>query len=152
MKYTKIIFLDEENTALGPLAEALLKEMLKKNGITGISVRSRGNVVLFPEPINPKIAEIAGNNGLNLSGHMALQMENGDFADSTLVLTLDNDSKQKAYSKYAGAVNVFGIREFLGENGDIKFQMGKSVGEYADVYSLLDRTIGSLVEKITSPA
>lgn len=148
MKFTKIIFLDEENTALGPLAEGILKKKLMACKTLDITVSSKGNVVLFPEPINPKIADVAKSHGISLEGHVARQMENGDFSQTTLVLTTDNDSKQKAYSKYTDAVNVFGIREFLGENGDIKFQMGKSVEEYMDVYNLLERTIGTLIEKL----
>jgi len=148
MKFTRIIFLDEENTALGPLAEGIMRKKLKASKGLDIVVSSKGNVVLFPEPMNPKIADIARDHGINLEGHVARQMENEDFSNATLVLTTDNDSKQKAYSKYKEAVNVFGIREFLGENGEIKFQMGKSVEEYMDVYNLLERTIGTLIEKL----
>lgn len=148
MKYTRIIFLDEENTALGPLAEGIMKKKLLNCGGLDIAVSSKGNVVLFPEPMNPKIADIARDHGINLEGHIARQMVNEDFSNTTLVLTPDNDSKQKAYSKYSDAVNVFGIREFLGENGDIRFQMGKSVEEYVDVYNTLERIIGTLIEKL----
>lgn len=150
MKYKKIIFLDEENTFWSPLAETLLKQKLECSGTPAsyVHVVSRGNVVLFPEPANQKAAEIACENKLSLSDHAAVQMTNADFAEDTLVLALDNDSKHKAYSKYTEAANVFTLREYIGEHGDIKFQPGKAVSEYADVYTVLDRSLEVLAKKL----
>ena len=62
-KYSKIIFLDEENTALGPLAQEMLKKKLNLANVIGVRVLSRGNVVLFAEPVNQKIGEILKNYG-----------------------------------------------------------------------------------------
>ena len=150
MKYKKIIFLDEENTFWGPVAEMMLKQMLHGTHFTpeNLHILSRGNVVLFPEPINQKAVEIACRNGLSIADHVAEQMKNEDFSENTLVLALDNDSKKKAYSKYTSAANVFTLREYVGEHGDIKFQPGKAVAEYSDVYNILERTVGLLKDRL----
>lgn len=150
MKYKKIIFLDEENTFWSPLAEMLLKQKLERcSAFTGeVHIVSRGNVVLFPEPANQKAAEIACENGLSISDHAAVQMTNEDFSEDTLVLALDNDSKLKAYSKYTEAAKVFTLREYVGQHGDIKFQPGRAVAEYADVYNVLDQTLEMLKDKL----
>lgn len=147
-RYNKIIFLDEENTALGPLAQEMLISGLIKNSIFGFRVLSRGNVVLFPEPANQKIVEIAGNQGLDLTSHVASQMTNEDFEEGTLVLALDVNSKKKAYSKYESAANVYTLREYIGEQGDIKFQIGKNIEDYKDTCLLLERSIDILMEKL----
>lgn len=149
IKYSQIIFLDEENTALSPLAQVMLKKKFSQENHFGIRVASRGNVVLFSEPANQKIEEIARRHGLNLSGHAAKQMTNEDFEDGTLVLALDSGSKVKAYSKYVNAANVYTLREFIGEQGDIKFQIGKQIDEYDDTYQLLERSIDLLKNKLT---
>ena len=148
MKYNRIIFLDEENTALSPLAEKMLKKKLNKDNMFGINVLSRGNVVLFPEPVNQKLVELGHKFGLVLSDHTAEQMTPEDFEEGTLVLALDINSKVKAYSKYRGAANVYTLREFIGEQGDIKLQFGKSIEEYKDTCLLLDRSIELLKEKL----
>lgn len=147
-KYNKIIFLDEENTALGPLAAEILKKKLAAEGLSAIRVLSRGNVVLFPEPANQKVVEIANRNGLKLENHVAAQMEETDYEEGTLVLALDINSKVKAYSKYVNAANVYTLREFIGEQGDIKFQIGKNIEEYNDTYLFLERTIDILKDKL----
>lgn len=147
-KYSKIIFLDEENTALGPLAQEMLKKKLNLANVIGVRVLSRGNVVLFAEPVNQKIGEIAKKYGLDLSFHVAKQMTNEDFEEGTLVLALDVGSKVKAYSKYENAANVYTLREYIGEQGDIKFQIGKQIEEYTDTCMLLERSIEILKEKM----
>ena len=53
--YKKIIFVSVSDTCRGPLAEKLLQ----KEEIDGIQSESRGTVVLFSEPINPKAVVIA---------------------------------------------------------------------------------------------
>ena len=53
-KYNKLIFVCTGNTCRSPMAEAIYKNLDKE---TDIKVFSRGLVVLFGEPINPK-AEI----------------------------------------------------------------------------------------------
>ena len=148
-KYNKIIFLDEENTALGPLAQEMLRRKLEQENCYSFLVLSRGNVVLFPEPVNQKVEALARADGLDLSGHTAKQMEAEDFEEGTLVLALDSNSKIKAYSKYENAANVYTLREFAGEQGDIKFQIGKDIAEYADTYTLLDRTVEIIKDKLT---
>ena len=148
IRYSSIIFLDEENTALSPLAQVMLRSKLREENVFGIKVSSKGNVVLFPEPANPKIVEIARQHGLDLSGHTASQIDSGDFEDGTLILSLDVNTKIKTYSKYVNAANVYTLREFIGEQGDIKFQPGKKIEEYTDTYLLLERSISLLVEKL----
>ena len=147
-RFKTIIFLDEENTALSKVAEAILKELFDRANVFGIRVTSKGNVVLFPEPVNPKISELAKMDGLNLENEVATQMMDSDFDIETLVLALDTDSKKKAYSKYLNASNVFTLREYIGEQGDIKFIMGKELEEYIDTYNFLKRTVINLANKL----
>ena len=49
--YDKLIFVSDSDTATGPMAEAILqREFLLED----ILITSKGLVVLFPEPVNPK--------------------------------------------------------------------------------------------------
>ena len=148
-QYNRIIFLDEEGTRLSPYAEVLMKWKLKERDITGVVILSRGNVVLFPEPANQKIAELARLKGLSLENYSARELDDSEFSESTLILALDAASKQRVYDRFPNAVNVYMIREFLGESGDIKLPLGGSIEEYAAVCATIDRVTDRLLEKLT---
>ena len=150
-KFRKIIFLDEEGTELSPYAEVLLKQMMKDRGIEGIEVESRGNIVLFPEPANQKIAELVRRKGLSLDEYTATALQDTEFSESTLILTFSADSKQKVYDSFPGAVNVYMMREFVGETGDIVLPVGGSIEEYNAVCAVVDRVADRLLEQLTHP-
>ncbi|MBQ9030593.1 MAG: hypothetical protein IJ106_03960 [Parasporobacterium sp.] len=144
-----IIFLDEEGTGLSPYAEILLRKKLEDQGIGEIRVSSRGNVVLFPEPANQKITELARMKGLSLEDYRAAALEGTEFSENTLVLTFNADSKQKVYDSFPNAVNVYMIREYVGESGDIVLPLGGSIEDYNTVCSVVDRVTDRLLEKLS---
>lgn len=147
-KYSRIVILDEDNTALGPFMAALLTQSLSENQITSIDVIDAGNVVLFPEPINPKIDIIAQYYRLDISEHIAKQLDENYFDESTIILALDKDSKDKAYANFPNATNVYTLKEFLGSSGDIKLPIGGSVGEYDKVCDVAKGLIDNLVQQL----
>ena len=146
--FEKIIFVDEENTRLGPLAAALLAKKLIEADVHGYDVCSRGNVVLFPEPANPKIEEIAEGFGISLAEHRAVQLEDGDFSSRTLTIAIDNSSKAKVYEKYVSAANAFTLKEILDENGDIFFPLGASSEQYESAGENVERLVSDLARKL----
>ncbi len=147
-KYKKVVILDEENTALGPLMAALLTRTLNENQIDSIEVSDVGNVVLFPEPINPKIDIIAQYYNIDLSEHVAKQLDESYFEDGVVILALDKDSKDKAYSNFPNATNVYTLKEFLGSTGDIKAPMGGTIGDYQKISDVAKGLIENLVQKL----
>lgn len=148
-RFQDIIFLDEEGTDLSPYAGVLLQRKLKERGIHGIQVYSRGNVVLFPEPANQKIQELAKINGMSLEDYRARPLEGNEFADTTLVLTFNAASKQMVYDNFPNAANVYMLREYVGEVGEIRLPLGGSIEEYEAVCRVVDRVTDSLLEKLT---
>lgn len=144
----KIIFVDEENTRLSPLAAALTAEKLKQAGLNGLKVCSRGNVVLFPEPANPACEELAERLGVSLFEHRAVQLEDSDFSSGTLTIAMDSLSKARIYEKYVSAVNAFTLKEILGENGDIFLPPGADEKQYENAGETLERLVNDLVEKL----
>ena len=51
IRYKKLIFVDTNDNCRAPMAEMILKRKFLTNPLT---IESRGMVVLFPEPLNPK--------------------------------------------------------------------------------------------------
>lgn len=144
----RIIILDEDNTALSPLVAELLLKELSENGINQLKVESVGNVVLFPEPINPKIEIVAESYGVFLDKHVARVIDESYFDEGSIVLALDKESKDKAYANFPNATNVYTLKEFLGSSGDIRLPIGGRLDEYKTVTDVAKGLIENLVQQL----
>ena len=147
-RFNTIIFLDEEGTGLSPYAEVLLKWKINDRKISGLNVCSKGNIVLFPEPANQKIVELARIKGLSLEGYTASELEGNEFSERTLILSFSAESKQKVYDRFPNAANVYMLREFVGESGDIRLPLGGTLEEYDAVCAVVDRVTDRLLEQL----
>lgn len=144
----RIVFLDEENTRLSPITAALFWQKLESIGKEELEVCSRGNVVLFPEPVNQKIARISAAYGLDLSGYSAVQMEEKDLTPDSLILAMDAASKEMVYDTYSNASNIYTLKEYLGSTGDLKLPLGGTVDEYATIIEIISGLLDLLIEKL----
>lgn len=148
-RFSRIVFLDEDNTRLSPLASVLFKKKVRAASIDGLNIASRGNVVLFPEPVNQKVVEIAKENDVDLSMYSAIALTEDDFSDRTLILAMDNANKTMAYDRFASAVNVYTLKEYLGSSGDLKLPIGGTIEEYSTVVEILKGLLDNLLLKFT---
>ena len=144
---SKVIFIDEENTRLSPFAGELFRKKLKEKGMD-IETGSKGTVVLFPEPANQKVLELALEYGIVLSGHQAQALEDGDFEGNVLILAMDNSSKRRAYESHPEMINIFTLKEYVGENGDIRLPLGESIENYGAVCETIDKLLDLLIQKL----
>ena len=90
-KYDKVLFVSHSDTSRGPMAEAILQHKLL---LEDILVDSKGMIVLFPEPVNPKAKEILEQHKLDFSDHEAVAFSADDFDERTLILTMEQAQKQ----------------------------------------------------------
>jgi len=147
-KYSDIIFLDEEGTGLGPFAKVLLERKIAARGIEDVKVHAKGNVVLFSEPADQQIAELAKMKGLNLEDYRSVQMDGTEFSEDTLMLTFNAEVKQQVYDRFPNAANIYMVKEFLGESGEIRLPMGGSIEEYDAVCAVVDRVTDNLLDML----
>ena len=145
MRYSKIIFVSQDDTYRAPVAATILK---RKTGFKEVKIDSRGLVVLIQDPANPKGIEVAKEHGLNLSRHVARQLTEADFGVDILVLVMTEKGKQKIYDRFVKAVNVYSIKEFIGSTGDIDIPYGKSVEEYEDNFLFIETLMNEVIKKI----
>lgn len=151
-KYNKVIFLGEDNTRLSPITEVLFQQKLKEAEKDDLLVCSRGIVVLFPEPVNQKIARISKAYGLDLSDYQAIELKESDLSADTLTLAMDISSKDMAYEKFPTASNIYTLKEFLGSSGDLKLPLGGTVDEYATIVEIISGLLDLLIEKLYNEA
>lgn len=137
-KINKVIFVCMDNLCRSPMAESIMKNIIRDRDIT---IESKGLVVLFPEPYNLRARSILLNNEIIMSNGTATQLSEADFSDDTLILTMDRDEKQKIQEEFSNSYNVFTIMEFAGGSGNIMDPYG---GDW-DVYNLFYESITSWV-------
>ena len=143
----KVIFVCVGNTCRSPMAATIMSTFLQG---TDILVQSRGMVVLFPEPYNPKAVAVASKHGMIMVSDSTKQIENEDFDNNTLVLVMNSNMKKKLYDKYDRAINVYTLSEYAGE-GDIEVldPYGKGMEEYnkcfEQLYILLERAARNII-------
>ena len=119
--YSRILFVCAGNTCRGPMAATIMQQFVQDMGIL---TDSRGMVVLFPEPYNPKA--------------VAAQLENTDFDNNTLVLVMNQSMKQKIYESYDRAINVYTLGEFAGAGEtEIADPYGRGIDEYNQCFEQL---------------
>ncbi len=144
LEYSKILFITDTDTSLGPLAAALLKHYLP---LERAEIESKGLVVLFPEPMNPKVVAIAASKGIDID-RTSVQLEESDFGQDVLVLVLDETKKQGIYDDFVEAVNVYTLKEYINEQGSITNPDGGELADYAKLYETLDEVIIKLANKL----
>ena len=96
-RYDKLIFVSNSDTAMGPMAEAILQS---KYLLDELTIMSKGVVVLFPEPINPKAEAVLVSNGLTMKEHMSDPLTKEDFEDV--------GETQDVINPYGGALAEYG--------------------------------------------
>lgn len=143
----KVIFVDEDNTGLGPFAAALLRKSARERG-SKVAAASRGTVVLFPEPANRWITEIAAKYGVDLSTHQAKALTEDDLSKEVLMLALDSASQKRAFAELSGFSKIFILKEYVGETGDIRVPLGEGEDKYEAACETVARLVEQLIEKL----
>lgn len=143
----KVIFVDEDNTGLGPFSAALFEKKAKEHS-GSIGADSRGTVVLFPEPMNSMIADIALRYGVDIREYQARALSEEDFKPDVLMLALDSASQKRAFAAHSGFSNIFILKEYVGETGDVRTPLGESEEKYEAVCETVDRLMEHLIQKL----
>ena len=144
--YDRLIFVSKSDTAMGPMAEAILE---KKYLLEELVILSRGMVVLFPEPINAKAQAVLISNDLNMQDHMSQPLTKEDFEKRTLVLAITEEVKRKIISDLGVAEDqVYTLNEYTGDSLEIKDPYGGSLIDYGICYQQLDALITKLVVRL----
>lgn len=142
-RYDKLIFVDKSNTAVSPMAEAIMQHRFR---LEDILIESRGLVVLFPEPINPKAEEVLISGGLQVYEHTSTPLTADDFDERTLILTMDITQKEMIYADYPQPINVFTLREYVGADDDVSNPYGGTLDDYRACRLQLEQMTGRLAD------
>lgn len=134
-KYKKVIFVCTDNTCRSIMAEAVMNSVNQKRKV---EVLSRGLVVLFPEPMNPKAVAILKSYQMKPAKESSEALTPQDLTAETLILTMTEYECQQVREQLAEAQNVYTIGDFVGKPGDIEEPHGGTLAEYGACYEYID--------------
>ena len=142
-RYDKLLFVDVQNTCVSPIAEAIMQNRFL---LEDILIESRGLVVLFPEPVNLKTEEVLQLAGLTGAGLVSAPLEESDFDERTLILTMTMEQQEKIYSEFKNPINVFALRAYIGADDDVYDPYGGTLEDYQKCYDQLNFMLDRLSE------
>ncbi len=119
----KVLFVCHGNICRSPMAEYIMKDMVKKAGLSeqfeiasaATSTEELGNPV-YP-PARRKLAE----HGISCDGHSARQLTNGDYDNYDLLIGMDGANLRNMYricgDDYANKMHL--IMDYTNRPGDV---------------------------------
>ena len=139
MKFDKVIFVGEDNTCRSPMAETIFRYIMKND--YPCEIMSRGLVVLFPEPYNPKIERILKEHGMKMQEKSAAQLEPEDLDGNVLILTMTFTEKLKIIEDFGFEGSVYTLKEYVGNNDELLDPYGEEMDIYEacfeDMYDVM---------------
>lgn len=143
MRYTRILFIGRDNSTLGPFAESIFKSIWHDERV---EIISRGRVVLFEAPVNPKIEVVLGSHDIPLTCSVTKPLTEEDFDRNTLVLTMNEDQRQEFFEAYP-LIDVAVLSDYVGE-AEIEDPYGGTLMDYENCFVRLSVILKKLALKL----
>lgn len=143
LEKNKIIFVCTTNSTRSYMAQMAMAKLLEEQNIEGIKVMSRGLVVLFEEPVNPKAQICLEAHGYPVKEYVTRQLTQEDIDSGCMILTMTEAEKKKVMEEYENVKRIYTIKEYANEQGEVLDPYGKEVVDYEYCLRELER----LVEK-----
>lgn len=140
--FNRVIFVDRENTCRSIMAEAIFKSI---RGSHELEVLSRGLVVLFPEPMNPKAIAVLKSNRLEVDREFSIPLSAEDLTADTLVLTMTEKEAVSVIEQFGNKADVSTVRAFTGQKGDV-LEVHGALTEYGMLYEHMDLLVKMIAE------
>jgi len=84
----EVLFVCTGNTCRSPMAEGILKKMLKDQGVSSVGVSSAGICSLDNIPATPFAIQVAKDKNVDISRHLSRQLTKMILGESDLVLAM----------------------------------------------------------------
>ncbi len=146
-----IVFVCTGNTCRSPMAEALMKKLLKENNISDITVFSRGISVFENSGASENSIKAIKKYDIDLSIHRAKGLTFEEVRKTDLILTMSEEHKFAVLSAFPEYKNkAYTLYEFaFDETKDILDPFGGSLSVYEnclnEIYKCVKKLIGGFL-------
>ena len=147
MKYDRVVFVGNGNTSRSPMAESIFLHMYSDPD-KKLEVMSRGLVVLFEEPYNPKIETVLNRHGIRLVSKISVQLTPEDLAGNVLVLTMGFTDKLKIIEDYGFEGEVYTLKEYVGNDDELLDPYGEDMDIYEAFFEDMYKVMEQVVKKV----
>lgn len=128
-----LVFVCTGNTCRSPMAEVIARDLIEKNGVSGIEVRSAGVRAGTGYPASQGAEWAAAEAGLDLTQHESTLLSQELIETADLILTMGS-SHLVAVQAMGGAHKSHKLAEYAGESGDVVDPFGAPVSVYQATY------------------
>ncbi|QSX09318.1 low molecular weight protein arginine phosphatase [Alkalibacter rhizosphaerae] len=130
----KVLLVCTGNTCRSSMAKGLLEHLLQEEKrIHAVEVDSAGTSVYFPEGANSNAIAVLKEWGIDISGHVAKQVDEYLIANADLVLTMTTSQKnmlQSTFPGYAFKITTLKEQAQVAGHPDILDPYGASLAVY----------------------
>jgi len=147
-----IIFVCTGNTCRSPMAEGIAKEIVTEKKLP-YTIISRATKIDPKEVVaNPKSVEVMKKQGIDISTHKSLMINEEDIKNATLILTMTESHKEGLLKLFPNAKDyTFTITEYAtGKAGNISDPWGKEIDEYEKTAAQLNTLVPQAIDKFAT--
>lgn len=159
-----ILFVCTGNTCRSPMAEGILKSLLKENNMGNININidvsSAGISAFEGEEANEKAIYTLKNKGIDIKSHKSRQLTKEIINSSDLILTMTNSHKNMILSIMPEhSKKVFTIKEYVyinngeelaGKNLDIADPYGLNYNDYEKCAEEIEKNLKDIIKVLNN--
>ena len=147
-----VLFVCTGNLCRSPMAEGILRHLLKEKNVNSIEVRSAGLFTFENRPAEPLAVEVCHEKGIDISNHRAVLFDLALAEWADLILVMENAHLfyiQNLIPQAKGKIFLlrgFGNLSATGE--EIEDPIGQDIEAYRNCYKTLEAEIQRILPKI----